>query len=147
MTQALIRILIVDDHLVVRQGLRALLGECEDIEIVGEAGNGLEAIQQVESTEPNLILMDLLMPEMDGIEAIRQIKEQQPGMRFLVMTSYSGDDQVFPAIKAGAHGYLLKDSGAGQLVHAIRQIHRGEPSLHPDIARKMMQEIRQAHAS
>jgi NarL family two-component system response regulator LiaR len=143
MTQVSIRILIVDDHLVVRQGIRALLEECEDIEVVGEAGNGLEAIQQAESTEPNLILMDLLMPEMDGIEAIRQIRDQQPGMRFLVMTSYSGNEQIFPAIKAGAQGYLLKDSGAGQLVQAIRQVHRGEPSLHPDIARKMMQEIRQ----
>ena len=143
MIQAPIRILIVDDHLVVRQGIRALLDECEDIEIVGEAGNGLEAIRKAKSAEPNLILMDLLMPEMDGIEAIRQIRDQQPGMRFLVMTSYSGDDQIFPAIKAGAQGYLLKDSGAGQLVQAIRQVHRGEPSLHPDIARKIMQEIRQ----
>lgn len=143
MTQAPIRILIVDDHLIVRQGLRALLGEVEDIEIVGEAGNGMEAIQQAESAEPNLILMDLLMPEMDGIEAIQKIREKQPSMHFLVMTSYSGNDQIFPAIKAGAQGYLLKDSGAGELVQAIRQVHRGEPSLHPDIARKMMAEIRQ----
>ena len=143
MTDAPIRILIADDHLVVRQGIRALLAECEDIEIVGEAGSGLEAVQQAESAEPNLILMDLLMPEMDGIEAIGRIRAQQPDMRFLVMTSYSGDDQIFPAIKAGAHGYLLKDSGAGQLEQAIRQVHRGEPSLHPDIARKIMQEIRQ----
>lgn len=143
MTQAPIQILIVDDHLIVRQGLRALLSEVEDIEIVGEAGNGLEAVRQAESVEPNLILIDLIMPEMDGIEAIRQIREKQPGMHFLVMTSYSGDDQIFPAIKAGAQGYLLKDSGAGELVQAIRQVHRGEPSLHPDIARKLMAEIRQ----
>ena len=138
-----IRVLVVDDHVIVRQGIRALLSESEDIEVVGEAGTGLEAIRQAQSTQPDVILMDLIMPEMGGIEAIRQISTQQPNVRFLVITTYSGDDLVFPAIKAGAQGYLLKDSGAGQLVQAIRQVHRGEPSLHPDIARKLMQEIRQ----
>jgi len=138
-----IRVLVVDDHVIVRQGIRALLSESEDIEVVGEAGTGLEAIRQAQSTQSDVILMDLIMPEMGGIEAIRQISTQQPNVRFLVITTYSGDDLVFPAIKAGAQGYLLKDSGAGQLVQAIRQVHRGEPSLHPDIARKLMQEIRQ----
>jgi NarL family two-component system response regulator LiaR len=135
--------MLVDDHVIVRRGIRALLAESEDIEVVGEAGNGLEAIRQAESAQPDVILMDLIMPEMGGIEAIRHISSQQPNVRFLVITTYSGDDLVFPAIKAGAQGYLLKDSGAGQLVQAIRQLHRGEPSLHPDIARKLMREIKQ----
>jgi len=143
MTPKPIHVLIVDDHIIVRQGIRVLLAEQEDIEVVGEAGNGLEAIQQAEKVKPDVILMDLIMPEMGGIDAIRHISTRQPNVRFLVITTYSGDDLVFPAIKAGAQGYLLKDSGAGQLVQAIRQVHRGEPSLHPDIARKLMQEIKQ----
>ncbi len=138
-----IRVLIVDDHEIVRQGIRAILGESEDIEVVGEARDGLAAIQQVELTKPDVILMDLIMPNMDGVEAIRRITNQQPEVRILVITTYSGDDMVFPAIKAGADGYLLKDAGAGQLVQAIRQVHSGEPSLNPDIARKLMQEISQ----
>ena len=138
-----IRVLIVDDHEIVRQGIRAILGESEDIEVVGEASDGLAAIQQVELTKPDVILMDLIMPNMDGVEAIRRITNQQPEVRILVITTYSGDDMVFPAIKAGADGYLLKDAGAGQLVQAIRQVHSGEPSLNPDIARKLMQEISQ----
>ena len=143
MTPTPIRVLVVDDHVIVRQGIRALLAESEDIEVVGEADNGLEAIRQAESAKPDVILMDLVMPEMGGIEAIRHISTQRPNVRFLVITTYSGDDLVFSAIKAGAQGYLLKDSGAGQLVGAIHQVHRGEPSLHPDIARKLMQEIKQ----
>ena len=143
MTSTPIRVLVVDDHAIVRQGICALLEESDDIEVVGEAGNGLEAIRQAEGLRPDVVLMDLLMPEMGGIEAIRQISAQQPDVRFLVLTTYSGDDLVFPAIQAGAQGYLLKDSGAGELVQAIRQVHRGEPSLHPDIARRLMQEIQQ----
>ena len=142
MMPAPIRVLVVDDHAIVRQGICALLAESEDIAVVGEAGNGLEAIRQAERTRPDLILMDLIMPEMGGIEAIGQISAKQPDVRFLVLTTYSGDDLVFPAIQAGAHGYQLKDSGAGELVQSIRHVHRGEPSLHPEIARKLMQEIR-----
>ena len=138
-----IRVLVVDDHLIVRRGILALLEESDDVEVVGEAGNGLEAIRQVDKSRPDVILMDLLMPEMTGVEAIQHISTRHPAVRFLIITSYSGDDLVFPAIKAGAHGYLLKDSGAGQLLQAIRQVHRGEPSLHPDIARKLMREITQ----
>ena len=143
MTPKPIRVLIVDDHEIVRQGIRAILGESEDIEVVGEASNGQAAIQQAEDKNPDVILMDLIMPGMDGVEAIRSITNQQPEVRILVITTYSGDDMVFPAIKAGADGYLLKDAGAGQLVQAIRQVHSGEPSLNPDIARKLMQEISQ----
>jgi NarL family two-component system response regulator LiaR len=143
MSHAPIRILVVDDHVIVRQGIRALLTEYEDVEVVGEAGNGLDAVQAAESLKPDVVLMDLLMPGMDGVEATRRISEQWPDVRVLVVTTYSGDDLVFPAIKAGARGYALKDAGARELVGAIRQVYRGEPSLHPDIARKLLQEVRQ----
>lgn len=143
MTQTPIRVLVVDDHEVVRRGTRALLGEIEDIEVVGEAGDGLQAIEQATLLRPDLILMDLLMPEMNGIEAMQAIALGQPEIRFLVMTSYSGDDLVFPAIKAGALGFLLKDTRSEELVEAIRQVHRGEPSLHPSVARKLLREVSQ----
>lgn len=143
MSAAPIRVLVVDDHDIVRRGLRALLAEFEDMEVVGEAENGLEAVQLAESAQPDVILMDLVMPEMDGVEAIRQISAKELNVHILVITTYSGDDHVIPAIKAGAHGYMLKDSGSDQVVEAIRQVHRGEPALHPDIARRLIQEIRQ----
>jgi NarL family two-component system response regulator LiaR len=140
MSQA-IRVLIVDDHTIVRKGIRALLAEIAGIEVVGEADNGQEAVTQAETLHPDVILMDLAMPKMDGIEATRQIKASQPDSRILVMTSFAADDKVFPAIKAGALGYLLKESAPEDLVQAIHQIHRGESSLHPTIARKVLQEI------
>jgi NarL family two-component system response regulator LiaR len=140
MSQA-IRVLIVDDHTIVRKGIRALLAEIEGIEVVGEADNGQEAVTQAETLHPDVILMDLAMPKMDGIEATRRIKASQPESRILVMTSFAADDKVFPAIKAGALGYLLKESAPEDLVQAIHQIHRGESSLHPTIARKVLQEI------
>ena len=136
-----IRVLIVDDHGIVRKGIRALLSEADGFEVVGEAGNGQEAVLRAEESSPDVILMDLLMPGMDGIEATRQIASRQPGARILVLTSFAADNKVFPAIKAGALGYLLKDSSPDELVRAIRQVHRGEPSLHPTIARKLLQEI------
>ena len=137
-----IRILIVDDHDIVRRGLRALLDEFDDLEVVAEASNGVQAVQLAESEEPDVILMDLVMPEMDGVEATRQIAEKETKARILVITTYGGDEHVIPAIKSGAHGYMLKDSGSEQVVDAIRQVHRGEPALHPDIARALIQEIR-----
>ncbi len=140
MNQA-IRVLIVDDHTIVRKGIRALLAEIEGLEVVGEAADGQEAVAQAEALHPDVILMDLAMPKLDGIEATRQIKASQPESRILVMTSFAADDKVFPAIKAGALGYLLKESDPEDLVQAIRQIHRGESSLHPTIARKVLQEI------
>ena len=133
--------LIADDHAIVRKGIRALLSEAGGFEVVGEASNGQEAVLRAEETHPDVILMDLLMPVMDGIEATRQITSQQPQVRILVLTSFAADNKVFPAIKAGALGYLLKDSTPDELVRAIRQVHRGEPSLHPTIARKLLQEI------
>jgi len=136
-----VRVLIVDDHAIVRKGICALLSEVDGFEVVGEADNGQEAVQRAEETHPDVILMDLLMPGMDGIEATRQITSRQPKTRILVLTSFAADNKVFPAIKAGALGYLLKDSSPEELVRAIRQVHRGEPSLHPTIARKLLQEI------
>ena len=136
-----VRVLIADDHAIVRKGIRALLSEAGGFEVVGEAGNGQEAVLRAAETHPDVILMDLLMPVMDGIEATRQITSQQPKARILVLTSFAADNKVFPAIKAGASGYLLKDSSPDELVRAIRQVHRGEPSLHPTIARKLLQEI------
>lgn len=141
MTEQQIKVLITDDQAIVRKGIRALLATELDISVVGEAENGVEAVSRAESLQPDVILMDLVMPEMDGIEAIRGIKTRQPAARILVLTSFATDDKVFPAIKAGAQGYLLKDSSPEELVQAIRQVYQGETSLHPTIARKVLQEI------
>lgn len=136
-----IRILIADDHAIVRKGLRALFSKEPDIEVVGEASDGVEAVAQAATQFPDVILMDLVMPKLDGIEATRQITAQQPGIRILVLTSFAADDKVFPAIKAGALGYLLKDSGPDELLQAIHRVSRGEPSLDPTIARKLLAEL------
>lgn len=143
MTESTIRVLIVDDHSIVRKGVRALLKEIEDIEVVGEASDGQEGVNQVESLVPDVVLMDLVMPGMDGITAISQINSRQPDVYIIALTSFATDDKVFPAIRAGAMGYLLKDSDPEDLVRSIRQVNRGEPSLHPNIARKVLQEISQ----
>ena len=136
-----IRLLLVDDHAIVRKGLRALLVEIDDIEVVGEAADGQQAIDQAAALQPDVILMDIVMPNMDGIEATQQITRQQPEVRVLALTSFAADDKLFPAIKAGALGYLLKDSEPEDLLQAIRQVYRGEPSLHPRIARKLLHEL------
>lgn len=137
----LIRVMVVDDHPVVRRGIESLLGEEEDIQVVGEAVNGRDALEKVESLKPDVILMDLVMPEMTGIEAIEKITASHPDARILVMTSFAADDKVFPSIKAGALGYLLKDSDPEDLIRMIRQVFRGELSIHPTIARKVIQEL------
>ena len=136
-----IRVLIVDDHTIVRKGIRALLAEIAGLEVVGEAADGQEAISQAARLNPDVILMDLGMPRLDGIEATRLIKAERPESRILVMTSFATDDKVLPAIKAGAQGYLLKESAPDDLVQAIQQIYHGQSSLHPVIARKVLQEI------
>ncbi len=138
---ALIRVLIADDHAILRKGIRALLSTEPDIQVVGETGDGLETVAQAQALRPDVILMDLVMPEMDGIEATRRITAEQPGVHILVLTSFAADDKVFPAIKAGALGYILKDSGPAELVQAIHQVYRGQPSLEPSIALKMLQEL------
>lgn len=136
-----IRVLVVDDHPVVRKGIRFLLSEEEDIEVTGEAINGVEAIRLALELQPDVILMDLVMPEKNGIEAIQEIMQLKPESRILVMTSFAADDKVFPSIKAGALGYLLKDSDPEDMVRMIRQVFRGELSIHPTIARKVIQEL------
>lgn len=136
-----IRIFIADDHAIVRKGVRSLLSLEEDMEVVGEATNGREAVRGVGELNPDVILMDLLMPELDGIQAIQQIIAKQPSAKVLVLTSFDTDDKIFPAIKMGALGYLLKDSDPSELATAIRQVNAGQCSLHPVIARKVLQEL------
>ncbi|WP_432736103.1 response regulator [Maridesulfovibrio sp. FT414] len=138
-----IKVLLVDDHDIVRIGVRSFLGSFDDIEVVGEAANGQEAVDLTAELAPDIILMDMLMPVMDGIEAIRQIRDRKLGGRIIALTSFATDDKLFPAIKAGAMGYLLKDSTPDELLDAIRRVHRGEPSLAPDIARKVLSELSQ----
>ncbi len=136
-----IRVLVVDDHVVVREGIRALLGTEPDIEVLGEARDGDEAITQAALLQPDVILMDLVMPRTDGMAAIQQILARRRGARILVLTSFDADDKVFPALRAGALGYTLKTAGAAELVRAIRRVHAGESALHPAIARKVLQKL------
>ena len=136
-----IRVLVVDDHAIIRKGVKAVLDLVPDIEFVGEAENGKQAIKKDLELRPDVILMDLMMPEMDGIACIRAIKVQRPEARILVLTNFAGEDMIFPAIKAGAMGYHLKDSSPETLEEAIRQVFRGEPSLHPLIAKKVLEEL------
>ena len=137
-----IRILIADDHAVVRHGLRALIATEPDLELVGEATDGVEAVEQTARLHPDVILMDMAMPRKTGLEAICDIKRDDPHARILVLTSFAEDEQVFPAIKAGATGYLLKDTAPRELLQAIRDVARGEVSLHPTIARKLVSELK-----
>jgi len=136
-----IRVLIVDDHQVVRQGLRNFLDLQEDIQVVGEASDGEMAVELSLSFEPDVILMDLVMPKLDGISAIKKISAQGRTTRIIALTSFTEDEKVFPAIEAGASSYLLKDVSPEELVDAIRAVHRGEARLHPDIARKLMEQV------
>ncbi len=136
-----IRVLIVDDHGVVRQGLRTYLELLPDIEIVGEAKNGLETLELVAEHRPDIILMDLVMPEMNGIEATRQAMAISPGTKVIVLTSFAEDELLFPAIEAGAAGYLLKDVDPADLHQAIQAVHQGEVQLHPDITKRLMERV------
>ena len=138
---AKISVLIVDDHGVVRQGLRTYLELLDDIEVIGEAQNGVEAVALVRQHRPDVILMDLMMPEMDGIEATRQIGAISPTTKVIALTSFTDDEMVFPAIKAGAAGYLLKDVSPPDLAKAIQAVHEGENRLHPDITKKLMNQF------
>lgn len=133
-----IRILMVDDHAVVRQGLRMFIEMQEDMEVIGEGANGLEAVELAAALSPDVILLDLIMPHLDGVEATQRIVAQDPQARVLILTSFGEDDKVFPAIRAGAQGYLLKDIQPRELVQAIRQTYQGQPQLHPAITRRLM---------
>ena len=147
LTQKRIRIIIADDHAVVREGLRALIEAKPDMELVGEAEDGEAAVALASSLKPDVVLLDLVMPNKDGIEAVREIIRENPQARILVFTSFSEDANVFAAIRAGALGYLLKDSSPQVLIEAIRQVYRGESSLHPAIARKLIDGFRQPPGS
>jgi two-component system, NarL family, response regulator LiaR len=136
-----IRVLIVDDHAVVRQGLRTFLGMLPDIQIVGEAASGAEAVTAHEKAQPDVILMDLVMPEMDGVEATRRIRSARPDAKIIVLTSFAEEDKIFPAIRAGAAGYLLKDVKPIELAETIRAVARGESRLAPDVTRKILSGI------
>jgi NarL family two-component system response regulator LiaR len=136
-----IRILIADDHAVVREGLRTLIGTEPGMEVVGEAEDGVEAVREARSLQPDVILLDMMMPRKDGLEALKEIMHQDPEARILVLTSFSHDDKVFPAIKAGALGYLLKNASPQALLQAIRDVDQGEPTMSPDIAGKLMREL------
>jgi NarL family two-component system response regulator LiaR len=142
-TTTSIRILIADDHAVVRRGLQTLINSEPNMEVVGEAVDGVDAVQKALELEPDVILLDMVMPRQNGLEAIVQIKQARPDARILILTSFAEDDKVFPSIKAGALGYLLKDSSPEQLLQAILDVYRGEPSLHPSIALKLMRELNQ----
>jgi NarL family two-component system response regulator LiaR len=136
-----IRILIVDDHAVVRKGIRALLATEGDLEILAEGEDGTQAVALYEEHRPDLLLLDLLMPNKSGIEAIKEIISTDPNAKILVLTSFAADEQVFPAIKAGALGYLLKDTKPDELISAIHLVHQGESSLSPTVARKVLEEV------
>ncbi len=136
-----ITVLIADDHPVVRHGLRTFLELQKDVRVVGEAATGEEAIALVAELVPEVVLMDLVMPGVDGIEATRRIRDVSPSTRVIVLTSFAEDDKVFPAIRAGATGYLLKDVEPQQLVEAVRAAHRGEPLLHPKVAARLMEAV------
>jgi len=133
-----IRILLVEDHVVVRQGTRQLLEREQDLEVIGEAGDGEEAVHLASQLQPDVIIMDVAMPKLTGIEATRQIKALLPSVAVLILTGYDYDEYIFGLMEAGAAGYLLKDVSGDELIHAIRAVYAGEPALHPIVARKLM---------
>lgn len=143
----MITIVIVDDHAVVRQGLRFLLEQQEEMQVVGEGENGEQAIQLVADLLPDVLLLDLLLPRMDGVSAVRQIKSIAPTTRIIVLTSYFEDDQIFSVIKAGALSYLLKDMRAHELITAIQTAARGESVLHPIVAARVLHKIQDKQQS
>jgi two-component system, NarL family, response regulator LiaR len=140
-----IQVLIVDDHQVVRQGLRTFLELHQDISVIGEADNGVDAVEMTTRLQPDVVLMDLVMPKMDGITATKKIRSAGLPTKIIALTSFSEDDKVFPAIQAGAASYLLKDVSPDELVDAIRAVHHGEARLHPEIIRKLMDQVSQVH--
>ena len=135
---AKIRILLADDHVILRQGTRQLLEQSPDMNVVGEASDGAEAVELVNKLKPDVVIIDVAMPGMNGIEATKKIKETLPGTRILVLTGYDYDEYIFSLLEIGAAGYLLKDVSGDELVGAIRAVYQGEPVLHPTVMRKLM---------
>jgi NarL family two-component system response regulator LiaR len=138
-----IRVLVVDDHAVVREGLRTFLELQEGIEVIGEAADGREAVRTAAELRPDVILMDLVMPRLDGVEAMRELRRRLPSSRVIVLTSFAGDDRLLPAIQAGAAGYLLKDVEPRELARAVRAAHAGEALLDPAIAARLVDALAQ----
>jgi two-component system, NarL family, response regulator LiaR len=138
-----IRVLVADDHAVVREGLRTFLSLQEGIEVVGEAGDGEAAVREAEIRRPDVILMDLVMPRLDGVGAMRELRRRMPECRVIVLTSYAQDDRLLPAIQAGAAGYLLKDAEPREIARAVRAAHAGEALLAPAIAARLVAAIAQ----
>jgi NarL family two-component system response regulator LiaR len=136
-----IRVMIVDDHAVVRQGLKSYLRAQSDIEFVGEAASGEEAVDQVAVLEPDVVLMDLVMPGMDGVETMTRISATGASARVIVLTSFAEDEQIVAAVKAGAAGYLLKDVRPEELIDAIRAVHAGDARIHPSVAARLMNQV------
>ena len=144
----MIRVLIVDDHKVVRDGMQFLLDQEEDIEVVGQCADGFEAVEAVGRLLPNVVLLDLLMPNLDGLGALRRIKAQSPTTQVVVLTSHTGEEHMFEAIKAGATSYLLKTAGAREVIDAVTSAARGESVLDPSVAGRVLEELRApAHRS
>jgi NarL family two-component system response regulator LiaR len=139
----LIRVLIADDHAVVRQGLRTFLELQDDMEVVADVADGEAAVQAARDHAPDVVVMDLVMPHMDGVEATRRIVAERPATRVVALTSFLDDDKVLPAMRAGAAGYLLKDVGPPDLVRAIRTVHDGQALLHPAVAARLLEEVAQ----
>lgn len=136
-----IKVLIVDDHEMVRDGLSVMMEREEDFTVVGEAQNGLEAVEKTKALNPDVVLMDLRMPEMDGVEAMRQIRAVQDDVKFLVRTTYDSDEYIFDAIEAGAKGYLLKDTSREELFRAVRTVNRGESLIEPAVVSRLLDRL------
>ena len=143
-----IKIVIADDHPIVRQGLATVLSQEEDMEVIGQAGNGLEAVDLARKLHPDIILMDLQMPEMDGVEAIQQIRTETSDIGIIILTTFDTDDYIFLGIEAGARGYLLKDSPPEEVIKAIHTVHKGESLIEPRVATRLIDRFSQlSHAS
>ena len=138
-----IRLLVADDHPLLREGLVAVLSTQHDFEVVGEAGNGAEAVQKVAQLQPDVVLLDLEMPEMDGVEALKRMQEHNPGVRVIIFTAFDADDRILAAVQAGAQGYILKGAPRDQVFDAIRIVHAGDSLLQPVIASKLLRQMSQ----